>query len=524
VTTKGKETRAEQLEKAVGLKRAAARSGRSQLSPRPDHQDAHLGELQRSLWLLYQMDPSSPAYHLASAFRVPGVLNASRLEESLNGIVSRHRILRSTFRAREDGVLQVTHSHTPLEIERTAALDGDPIATAVREARKPFDLEAGPLVRLLLIEDPSESLLVLVLHHILADERSLDSMWRELAAGYNGKVSHAPQRLQYDDYVYWQAQLPPRRREEDLEYWRQKLSPPPDDLMLPFERRTTEVTPARGRLLRRSVGSELRGQIRRVAAATGTTPFITCAYVFRLLLHRYSEGRDVAFATPASMRSHPATSEMIGYFLNPLVVRTQIHEQQSVGSAIRTFGAEMRSYLTHASVPFDVLVQELLPVRQRNLHPIFQSMFVYQEEPPPPELGGVQLEPLTLDLGESKFDLTMFALQRADAMEVAVEYRADRFDQIWMEKLLGHYANLLGGLEQGLEHSVADLQMLPPEESASIAKNSLGAPLAEAPCSSRGISSGPGSHWTRRRVELLRTGRRRPQDCPQAADVRRETR
>ena len=208
----GGESRAEQLLQAIRLKRAAARSrtpeqapdpGGERLEPRPADREARLGELQRSLWLLQQLEPGSPSYHLASAFRVPGALDAHALERGLNGLVSRHRLLRSTFSAHRDGVRQVIHPHAPIGIERVTAGPGETLAAG----KDTFFFRVSYLIRLLWIDEPSasERLLVLVLHHILADERSLGQLWRELARGYDGREPGTSRQPQYDDWVHRMA-------------------------------------------------------------------------------------------------------------------------------------------------------------------------------------------------------------------------------------------------------------------------------------------------------------------------------
>ena len=184
------------------------------------------------------------------------------------------------------------------------------------------------------------------------------------------------------------------------------------------------------------------------------------AFAFRLLLHRYTEGHRVAFATPVSTRSHPATAEMLGYFLNPLVIATSVDEQQRVGQGVEHFCAELRALLAHASLPFDVLAAALSPHRRADRHPVFQVMFVYQEEGPAPVLGEVALEPITLDLGASKFDLTLFVTEERGALRTAVEFRADRFDAVWMGGLLDHYEALLAHLPEDRERRVNEVPML----------------------------------------------------------------
>ena len=320
--------RAERLERAIRAKRARARTPGIDLGPRAPDEPAHLGEMQRGLWLVSRLDPRSPAYNLWSAFHVRGLLDVAKLQQAFESVVARHRLLRSTFKADGDTALQIVHDHVPIAIERIEAGGGGGLAAATSEACRPFDLEKGPLVRLRLVEETSpvgaarhSRFLLLVAHHIIADERSLRCLWNELADAYAGRLAATVPPVQYDDYVQWARQAGAGRRDEDLAYWQRRLDPLPDELRLPFER---PVSPAgaQGRLLEHTPAPSIQTGIRRLAAAVSATPFMVYAFAFRLLLQRYSEGQQVAFATPVSTRSHPATADMIGYFLNPIVIHT----------------------------------------------------------------------------------------------------------------------------------------------------------------------------------------------------------
>ncbi len=472
-----KPERAARLEEAIRLKKAAAPHP-PDLPPRPAEQPAYLGDMQRSLWLAHQIDPNSAAYNLTSAFRVRGPLDPARLQQAFNQVVSEHCLLRSTFAVDRDAVLQVVHPHAPLTVDVLEVDEGRGLPVALAEARRPFDLETGPLARLRLIEETvtHERVLLLVLHHILADERSLGVLWKALAEAYEGRRAEAGPRRQYDDYLHWlrQGDL---GRNQDLEYWRRRLTPLPDDLRLPFERPASETGLAPGRLLNRTLNRTVTSGIGRLAAATGATRFMVFAFAFRLLLHRYTQGQQVAFATPVSTRSHPATANMIGYFLNPVLVSTLVDEERRVERAVHDFGREMKEALAHASLPFQVLAEELSPPRQRDRHPIFQAMFVYQESGPPPTLGDARLEPVTLDLGASKFDMTLFVNEGARSLDIAVEYRTDRFDEVWMHNLLGHYEALLEHLPEDLGRLTAEVPMLGALERDKLAADAQGADL-----------------------------------------------
>ena len=479
MTTRNDDTRAELLAQAIRLKKAAARSLAPDLTPRPADQQARLGEFQRSLWLTHQMEPDSPAYNLTSAFRVHGPLDRAELQRALNRVVGRHRILRSTFSRQRDSILQIVHPDLALEVEVFEAGAGDGSTVAARQARRAFDLEAGPLIRLQVVEESSggATYLALVLHHMLADERSLESLWNELAEAYTGELPDDEPSLQYDDYVYWQTQRDPQERSRELQDWRHRLDPLPEDLSLPFETVDTGAEMGRGRLLRRTLDPSVQQGIRQLAASTAGTPFMVYGFSFRLLLQRYVPGQRFAFAAPVSTRSHPATASMIGYFTNPVVISASVEEERSVGAAVRDFSGALREALAQASVPFDELTEALSPPRHGDRHPIFQAMFVYQQMPPPPTLGEARLEPIALDLGAAKFDLTLFVTEAEDKLEIGVEYREDRFDEIWMEQLLGHYATLLQQLPLQPERSTAEVPMLADQERQRLSTFAEGAPL-----------------------------------------------
>ncbi len=484
--------RAARLEEAIRRKRATARSGATALPARPADEPARLGEMQRGLWLLHQLDPASAAYNLASAHRLRGPVDAGELERALNQVVARHRLLRSTYRARGDEVLQVVGPAVRLAIGRREVEAGEATTAAVRAARGPFDLGSGPLVRMTLIAEAggADDLLLLVLPHILCDQRSLGVLWRELAEAYAGRLSGSPEPFQYDDWVH-RSRGDETKRREDLAFWRRRLDPLPEALELPFE---TPAGPsgdepgARGRLLSGELDPDLLEGVRHLAAAVGASPFAVYAFAFRLLLDRLTDGRPVAFATPASTRSHPATANLVGYFLNPVVVPAKIDEAVPARAAIREFGREVRELLGRASVPFQTVAEELSSRRHGDRHPIlrnpiFQALFVHRVAAAPPSLGRTRLEPVELDLGESKFDLTLFVTEGERRLEVSLECRTDRVPERRQRELLGYYATLLEGLLEEPERPTAELSMLRPEEAGRLAAWSKGdmLPAEEAP-------------------------------------------
>ncbi|MCG8469632.1 MAG: amino acid adenylation domain-containing protein [Gemmatimonadetes bacterium] len=462
------ESRADALRRAIRRKRDAAPGARpkTELPRRPPETAALLGGMQRSLRILHRLAPGSAAYNLVSAHRVAGSIDPDRLSEALSIVVARHRILRSTFVDRDGEVVQVIHPPGPFRVD---VIDGERAEdAAVRAARVPFDLEHGPLIRMHLARgrSPEDRILALSLHHIVADEPSLEIFWRQLADAFEGREVVEPP-VQYDDYVHWRSRETGAARSEELGFWTERLHPPPASVELPFERSgrgPTESGRSPGRIIRRALPTETHRSVAALAASAGTTPFSAYAMAFRLLLQRYLPGRDIAFGTPATTRSHPATADMIGYFLNPVVVPTPVDERAAAIDELRSFGRDVRALLSHSSLPFADLVERVSHERAPDRHPFFQVMLVHQRQPDAWSMGDLRLEPLELDLGESKFDLTLFVSEVGDAVRLGLEYRTDRFAAEWMERLLDHYRRLIQALGERPDRPCGELEMLGDEE------------------------------------------------------------
>lgn len=476
MTPDGNQERAAALQEAVRLKRAQAASRRAALEPRPSRQAALVGDLPQALWVQHQLDPDSPAYNLASAYRVSGTLEVDRLQAALDAVLARHRILRSTFRAIGAGVEQIIHESASVRLETVVTPEVGEAAR--RGAALAFDLSRGPLWRAQLFRETEgdAQILLLTLHHILADERALELLWDELTACYDGAV-HTDEAPQYDDYAYWQRGHDDPQRAASLAFWRGLLDPPPPGLTLAIERRQEDVPAVRGRLVGPLTGDVEMDDVARLAGQVGATPFAVYAFAFRLLLARYAADDDVAFATPVSVRSHPACADMIGYFLNPVTLRVGLDPALPLTAALADFNANARQALTHAQLPFASLVREIGGSRDAGRHPLFQSMLVLRQAPAKRRLGDAELRPLTLDLGASKFDLTLFVTEDAGAPELSIEFRADRFEEDEMQRLLQHYAQVLEGLTAAPDRPVAAVEMLTPEERATVRGVEAGEPV-----------------------------------------------
>ncbi|MEM9404826.1 MAG: amino acid adenylation domain-containing protein [Acidobacteriota bacterium] len=440
--------RARRLKEAIRRKKSRPEAGSSPagLKPRPQGRPARASELQESLWLAQQLDPESAAYNMVSAFRLAsGGIDRARVSESFASVVRRHRILRSTFHRDADAIVQKVDDEPRAELEvldlPESAAEGAEECLR-REARRPFDLERGPLTRLLWVEAADGVvLLALVAHHIVADERSLEIFWRDLESAYRGDSLPEP-ALQYDDWAHTERE----RRSEDaaaVDFWRQRLGVP-EEAEWQMQRRSPGERGGDFRQL--ALDPRVGEGLRTLAATTGTTPFVVHLLAFALQLRSISR-TPCAFATPLSLRRQAATAEMVGYFLNPVVVPLELEASLTVEQAIARGHALLQELRPQADLPFARLLDRLAWPRSSARHPLFQTFFVYQELGRAPKLGTAQLDPLFVNLGESKFELTLFATDSGPGgPSLAVEFDTRRFAKEEIDLLLERHAALLHAL------------------------------------------------------------------------------
>ncbi|MEL7061351.1 MAG: condensation domain-containing protein, partial [Acidobacteriota bacterium] len=488
--------RAERLRDAIRKKKAARDASRPgseraaqepRIPPRPERVPARLGPMQRSLWLAHRLDPTSAADHLVDAYRLSGQVDSARLRSAFRQVVRRHRLLRSSFRSTGTGVVQdilpAEAVEATFDLEVVPAPQDDPMVVAAREAQRPFDLSTPPLVRMVLVQQLDRPvILMLVLHHLLADEQALGVFWREMSGALRDDLDEAAPAGQYDDVVHWLGRREPDGQE--LDAWRRRLDPAPPELALPFQAMPAAERRGRpGRLVARPLPADLAAGVRELAQRAGATPFFVLAFAYGLFLRRLTEGPPPAFASPVSTRLRAGTADMIGYFTNPVVMPTLVDESMDVASALRAFRSEALERMAQATIPFQDLVEALDPPRSAGRHPIFQTMFVLRRPGAMPELGpDIAVERLQLDLGVAKFDLTLFVTEGdRPELELAAEYRIGRFDDEGVRRLLALYETLLCHLVAAdLETPVRDVSMLDADEAGRLQTLSQGHQLTRA--------------------------------------------
>ncbi len=414
---------------------------------------------QQRLLFLDQLDPNSTSYSVPWSIRITGKLDSNALERSLNEIVRRHEILRTTFDIVDGQPVQIVASSLQIPLVRvdlTNEGDGKEAAqsAAILEARTPLDLKNGPLVRTELLElGPEEHVLLFTTHHIVFDGWSRRILVNDLAALYDAFCDGRPSPLQelplqYADYAVWQRNyLQGESLEKLLSYWRGQLAGAPATIDLPTDRPRPAIQSFRGANKSFAFSRTISAEVLRGSRQLGTTPFMTLLAGFQSLLARYSGQNDIVVGAPIANRNRAETEELVGFFANTLALRTNLSGDPNFRELLERVKDTALGAYAHQDMPFERLVEELRPERSLSYNPLFQVLFSLQNAPRRSfELRGLQLEPLAGVVGSTaKFDLSFFLLEAADGFTVRVEYNTDLFDGSTIDRMLRHYQVLLEG-------------------------------------------------------------------------------
>jgi amino acid adenylation domain-containing protein len=433
---------------------------------------------QQRLWLLDQLEPGTSTYNTHKAIRLSGALDAGALQRSLGEIVSRHEALRTTFTAVDGEPVQVIAPSMDVELS-TEDLSGLPQAerearatrSAGEEARRPFDLERGPLVRARLLRlGEEEHLLLYTMHHIVTDGWSTGVFWRELGALYEAFSSGEPSPLvepaiQYADFAVWQrGWLTGEVLEEQLGYWRHQLSDLPA-LELPTDRpRPAAVQAHRGARQRLELPEGSTRALKELARMEGATLFMVLLAAFQVLLSRYSGQEDIAVGTPIAGRNRPGDEGLIGRFVNTLVMRTDLSGDPTFRELLgRVREAALGAY-DHQDLPFERLVEELQVHRDLSRVPLSPVMLALQNVPRESlQLPGLNLEQQEVEGGTVKYDL-FFSMSEEKGLKGGLAYNADLFDEAMIGRMVGHFRTLLEGIVAAPDRHLSELPLLTEEE------------------------------------------------------------
>ena len=462
---------------------------------------------QKGLWILHKIAPNSVAYTLASAIRVHKRLILPALEKAFLQVVERHAMLRTVFSGesgepaqRVQSVKDINPAQHLRHVDLMATEAGRLRDILTAEVQKPFLLEQEPPIRLIVFSLPTgEDVLMLVLHHIIADLSSIAILLQEISAAYlaqcNGQAAALPElNFSYLDFISWQsAKMGGAEGESLLNYWRTQLSGDLPVLQLPADRPRPPLFSYRGASETVDLQPDLYHKIQLLSRRENVTPFMLLAAAFQVLLHRISGQDDVLLGSPNNGRSQPEFTGVVGYFVNPIVLRSHYEGSLSFSAWLAQARQTALQAFRHQDYPFPLLVEQLHPKREGGTSPIFQVMFVWQELPgsegealsaasigeslKPLHFAGAPAELVPLDNHGSQFDLTLLMSASGANLLGSLKYSTDLFDRTTIQRVAVQLSVLLAAIVEDSRQPLSALRLMAPAEHDQVLlQYSMGAP------------------------------------------------
>ncbi len=455
------------------------------IPPREDRESAPLSLAQERYWFLEQINPGDISLNISRAVRVKGDLKQDLLEQSLTQIVSRHQSLRTTFAinqlhaGRDSKPVPMVTANSKLEISlidlssegaNRREQTGENLARAA--AQHPFDLALGPLLRVTLIKlGPREHVLLLSAHRIVCDEASLQILFAELWSAYSSlsgesEWTPAPLAIQYADYAAWQRKLiAGESMKASLEFWRTKLHGAPAVIELPTDRSRPAMRTWHGRSTHLRLENELVDQLRRIAAAAGSTLDLLLLAAFKVVLGRHSRQHDIVVGHTISNREHAETRGLVGALSNHLVVRSSLAGEPTFLEFLSRVQRNVLEAHARAAVPFEKVLEELQLQPGLSHAPVFQVSFQWQTDSGHSrQVAGVEVDDFEFDDGISRFDLMVEFSECSTHLDCRFRFSTDLFDDDTIARLATHLKIVLEGIVSDPRQRISDLPLLAPSE------------------------------------------------------------
>ncbi|WP_327692518.1 non-ribosomal peptide synthetase [Streptomyces sp. NBC_00459] len=442
--------------------------------PRDDGSPLPLSFTQQRLWFLDQLDGTGAAYNIPMAMRLRGRLDRPALLRALRAVVQRHEVLRTRF-ADHDGVPhQIVGDIGDFTVAQEDLADPSLLPEVCRaEAAAPFDLARGPLIRMrLLRQAEQEHHLLVTAHHSVFDGWSVGVFFRDLVAFYEAFRAGLPTPLkplpvQYADYAHWQRQrLADEVQERQLDYWKRQLAGVDPRMTLPTDRERPRVKTYAGAGETFHCPADLLGELREVAKFHDVTLYMLLLAAYTVVLNRYTHETDIAVGTVVAGRGRREAEDLVGFFANTLVMRTDLSGDPTFPELLTRVKRTALEAYDHQEVPFDAVVDALDSERSLSHSSVFQTLFVLQEEQTErtATLGDLDVSPIPVQLGFTKFDLTVDLRETPDGLAGTVEYNTDLYDRATVGRFIGHYTRLLRAVATDPSLPVSALAMVDADE------------------------------------------------------------
>jgi amino acid adenylation domain-containing protein len=429
-----------------------------------------LSYAQRQQWILWKLRPDGSAYHLAVALRLRGTLDRSALQGAFDALIERHESLRTSFHMQDGEVFQQIAARASVPIRAVSAVGEAHVRTLMNEEmQRPFDLEAGLPLRVLLIQlGPTDHVLLLALHHIVADAWSLDLIREEIVALYCAQRAGRPAALpplpiQYADFALWQRRwMEAGELDRQLAYWRDRLGETAAaQELLPTDRPRTDALSNRGGDLDVDLGPELTAQVERFAQARGATVFAVLLASVKVLLARYSGQSDVRVGVPIANRQRVETEALVGFCVNTQVLRTDLGGDADFETVVSRLQSVIHEALAHQDLPFERLVEALNPQRGVAHNPLFHVLYTHEVRGRAQvRLPGLEVEPVVQPNRTAQVDLSIATTQQDGRILASFLYATDLYDHDTIARAAGHWRNLLQRLVENPRTPIRQIELL----------------------------------------------------------------
>jgi amino acid adenylation domain-containing protein/FkbM family methyltransferase len=442
---------------------------------RTTSESSPLSYAQQRLWFLDQLEQGNSSYNMPIAVRITGRLDVKSLERTLNEIVRRHEVLRTTIRVIDGQPMQIV---APARTIRLPILDVSKLEKATREAEVKlivsqerqyvFDLSLEPALRARLLRLEKEGhIVILTMHHIISDGWSIGVLVREINILYRAFSTRQPSPLpelsiQYADYAVWQREPAQEAAiKQQLDYWRQRLADTPSLLELPTDRPRPPVQSFHGARVSFALPPGLTEKLKALAEQNEATLFMVLLGAFQALLLRYTSQEQINVGSPIAGRQHIETEELIGLFASTLVMHTDLSGDPGFTELLKRVRQTALDAYAHQDVPFERLVEELQPERSLSHSPLFQVAFALQNVTPPElEMFGLRVEAVSVENNTAKFDLTLSMIDAGAGLKGALEYNSDLFDAETIQRMAGHLEILLTSIVSDPTQRISQLSLL----------------------------------------------------------------
>jgi iturin family lipopeptide synthetase A len=462
----------------------ATRGAAPPITPASRGGAAPLSFAQERLWFIERMEPGNIAYNMPGALLIKGRLNIEALQAALSEIVRRHEVLRTVFADLSGQPVQVIEPTARVDLPLTDLRDAPEakrraaaLQQAEEEVRRPFNLARGPMLRTSLLRlGEEEHVLVVAVHHIVADGWSMGVLVGELTALYRayslGEPSPLPEPvIQYRDYSIWQREwLQGEVLESQLDYWKRQLAGAPLKTELPVDRFQQARSGFRGAHEPFALPGALTEALKELSRQEDATLFMTLLAAFQTLLYRYSGQKDIIVGADIANRNHSETEPLIGFFVNLLALRTDLSGDPAFRELLRRVRGITLDAYAHQDVPFGKIVEVLRPERGVTRTPFVQALCVLQNAPMPPlKLADLEVSLLPVDGGTAEFELILDIEETGEGLSCSLRYNTDLFDQDTIVKMAERYRRLLESVAGRPDQPLSAIPLLSEAESGGLA-------------------------------------------------------